>query len=337
MSGTDETTIGQIRQRTEEEELRQRLKSTVGGYSKSSVMEYLAEIRKQQQTSYETFNQNMQALLEEKENLKADNEKLLMQVAQAKAEFQKTAELKKQQTQVRQEPAAGNIVYLNGGSKTDAMSESPQTGEPEEEDETLALKAELSEKDSELEKLRQELKSQKELLAYEKMETKKQRDLAEELSDAYDQMRNELDSFKETYSEAAFTELQDRIELLDARVKKQEELICKLENLSKEKDEKLKDLSQEAGTMMENMELMASSLDDMTVQNEKLLAANNAMAKAYEDANRKTAKFINEISEVRQILGRTLEEAVENLTSAGKLPEQAGENDKNADSRSSIA
>jgi hypothetical protein len=106
MSGTDETTIGQIRQRTEEEELRQRLKSTVGGYSKSSVMEYLAEIRKQQQTSYETFNQNMQALLEEKENLKADNEKLLMQVAQAKAEFQKTAELKKQQTQVRQEPAA---------------------------------------------------------------------------------------------------------------------------------------------------------------------------------------------------------------------------------------
>jgi hypothetical protein len=89
-------------------------------------------------------------------------------------------------------------------------------------------------------------------------------------------------------------------------VKKQEELICKLENLSKEKDEKLKDLSQEAGTMMENMELMASSLDDMTVQNEKLLAANNAMAKAYEDANRKTAKFINEISEVRQILGRTL-------------------------------
>ncbi len=89
-------------------------------------------------------------------------------------------------------------------------------------------------------------------------------------------------------------------------MKKQEELICKLENLSKEKDEKLKDLSQEAGTMMENMELMASSLDDMTVQNEKLLAANNAMAKAYEDANRKTAKFINEISEVRQILGRTL-------------------------------
>jgi hypothetical protein len=72
------------------------------------------------------------------------------------------------------------------------MSESPQTGEPEEEDETLALKAELSEKDSELEKLRQELKSQKELLAYEKMETKKQRDLAEDLSDAYDQMRNEL-------------------------------------------------------------------------------------------------------------------------------------------------
>ncbi len=45
----DENLLGMIRKRTEEEELKQHLKATVGGYSKSSVMEYLAELRQRQQ------------------------------------------------------------------------------------------------------------------------------------------------------------------------------------------------------------------------------------------------------------------------------------------------
>ena len=63
---TEDNLIGMLRQRTEEEELKQHLKTTVGGFTKSSVMEYLAEFRKREKYSSETFNQNMQTLLGKK-------------------------------------------------------------------------------------------------------------------------------------------------------------------------------------------------------------------------------------------------------------------------------
>ena len=66
--------VEMIREKTEEENLDQILKSNMGGYTKKSVREYLAQVKRQQQTMAENFRKDLQSMLEEKEALQQDLE-----------------------------------------------------------------------------------------------------------------------------------------------------------------------------------------------------------------------------------------------------------------------
>ncbi|MEL4106861.1 hypothetical protein AAFA46_08515 [Oscillospiraceae bacterium WX1] len=356
-----ENLLGMLRQRTEEEELKQYLKTTVGGYTKSSVMEYLSELRQRQQSSSETFNENMQSLLEEKENLKTENEKLLMQIAQAKADFLRLAEAKKQQEKLKADTVNDNIVYLKSSipaSETSSMN--PQTvinalenktetqkyeiseKEINLENEIEALKNEISDKVSELENSRQEIIKQNELLALERLEAKKQRERISELSAVSQALGEELCCLKEKYSEDTLEKLNEQIADLTASVEQQDEMILHLKNQTADKDNKIKTLLDENVTMMKSLELMSNSLDVMSIQNEKLLTANNALAQAFEDESKKVVKLINDISEEtveKLILERKLEETISHLSLAENSTCQSDKNEKpkEADSQSSIA
>ena len=375
----DVNLLGMIRKRTEEEELKQHLKATVGGYSKSSVMEYLAELRQRQQCTNETFNQNLQSLLEEKENLKSENEKLLMQIAQAKADFLRLAEAKKQQGENKVDAAHGteeakkqqeqdkpgsandNIVYLKSNAKSTessgttlkATDRAPENGrgvqnreisekEAEWKKEIDVLKNMIFERDAELEKSKLEVKEQKELLALEELEAEKQRELASELSVAAEELQGELQYLKERFSEEKFTALNEQISELTVGVAQRDEVILQLNNQTADQDGRIKYLLDENVTMMKSMECMSNSLDDMAVQNEKLLMANNALAQAFEDESKKVVKLINDISEEtveKLILERKLEEAFNHSSSEESGTSQSDENEtsKDADSKSSIA
>jgi len=52
-----------LRSKTEENDLKQVLKTSMGGYTKQSVSDYLAILRKNQQSMAETFYENQQLLL----------------------------------------------------------------------------------------------------------------------------------------------------------------------------------------------------------------------------------------------------------------------------------
>ena len=375
----EENVLGMIRQRTEEEELKQHLRATVGGYTKSSVMEYLNELRQRQQSSNETFNQNLQGLLEEKENLKSENEKLLMQIAQAKADFLRLAESKKQQEQSKaragydnEEPknlqeqsapesASHKIVYLKSntpaaedvGMAPRAQNDAPEdefdarenvTAEKEVErkKEIEVLENMISERDTELERSKRELNEQQELLALEKLETKKQRDLAAERAEAAEELQEELRSIKERFSEEKLAALNAQIAELTAGVRQQDEVISQLNKQAADKDAKIKNLLDENVTMMKSMERMSSSLDDMAIQNEKLLTANNALAQAFEDESKKVVRLINDISEEtveKLILERKLEEAANHSSAEESSARQSDKDEKpkNEKSESSIA
>jgi murein L,D-transpeptidase YcbB/YkuD len=84
--------VGMLRQRTVEEDLKLNLKTTMGGYTKKSVTEYMNQLREQQLKYAETFNRNMQTILEEKEALKKENEQLLLKITKAEADYQALAE-----------------------------------------------------------------------------------------------------------------------------------------------------------------------------------------------------------------------------------------------------
>lgn len=356
---TEENLFGLLRQRTETEELKQHLKTTVGGYTKNSVMEYLTELRKRQQSSSETFNQNMQILLEEKENLKTENEKLLMQISQAKADFLRLAESRKlqehskteatsdnkdvkiQQAYSNPETANDNIVYLQSTVQAAATEDTnPQTTYSVLENENEALKSDISEKQAELDKARNEIKEQKELLESEMLEARKQRELISELSSASKELENELQYLKEKFSEDVLEKLNDQIAELTASVCQQEILITQLKGEAEDKDNSIKTLLDENITMMKSMELMSKSLDHMAIQNEKLITANNALGQAYEEENKKVVKLINEISEEtveKLILERKLEELMGSLSSYDLSKSDTSDASKAAESKTSIA
>lgn len=81
-----------LRSKTEETDMNQYLKKTLGGYTKSSVLEYLGILRKQQQAMSDTFSRNQQLLFEEKESLKKDNEALKLRLMQIEAENKNLSE-----------------------------------------------------------------------------------------------------------------------------------------------------------------------------------------------------------------------------------------------------
>lgn len=354
---SDRNFLDMLRQRTEEEELKQYLKTTVGGYTKNSVMEYLSELRKRQQSSSETFNLNMQTLLEEKENLKSENEKLLMQIAQAKTDFLRLAESRKQQQEAgKAEPTNDNIVYLKNTvptPETSSMHPHVNTLEIETEkqnfdemeaelkNEIAVLKKEISEKDAELEKSKQDISEQKEHLAFEKLESKKQRDLVSELAAAGEELQEELQYMKERFSEDKLQKLNEYIAELTGSLEQQGDIISQLKAQAADKDNKIKTLFDENVAMMKNMELMSNSLDVMTVQNEKLLTANTALAQAFEDENKKVVKLINKISEEtveKLILERKLEETAKNSSPEINANQSAkNEAPEGAESKISIA
>ena len=84
----DNNHLNVLRQRTVEEDLNQHLKSAMGGYTKKSVTEYINLLHEQQQKYAETFNNNMQSLLGEKESLKKENDRLVEQRSQLKSDYQ---------------------------------------------------------------------------------------------------------------------------------------------------------------------------------------------------------------------------------------------------------
>lgn len=340
---SDDNILGMIRQRTEEEELKQHLKATVGGYSKSSVMGYLAELRQRQQSSCETFNQNMQVLLEEKENLKIENEKLLMQIAQTKGDFLRLAESKKQQEQIKVGATKDNIIYLKScHPATSASYIAPQTSNNALENEIAVLKNEISKKDTELKKLIQEIDEQKELLALEKHETNKQRDLASEFSATAKTLREELKYIKDTFSEEKFAALNEQIAELTASVQEQDKIISQLNNQAANSNSKIKELLDDNEAMVQSMIILSDSLDVLTIQNEKRLAANKALAQAYEDESKRVVKLINDISEdsvETSILAQKLKDTINHSLSSEIDVSQISDHEasRNSDSKTSIA
>lgn len=78
-----------LREKTEEADLNTFLKTTVGGYTKKSVLDYLAFIKKQQQDLREAFSSELQRIQGEKEELLRENDSLEADLNEAMERIQK--------------------------------------------------------------------------------------------------------------------------------------------------------------------------------------------------------------------------------------------------------
>ena len=79
--------VENLREKTEEVDLDQILKSSMGGYTKKSVRDYLAQVKRHQQNTAEVFRQNLQSVLTEKEELQTELSVLRARAEKAEADY----------------------------------------------------------------------------------------------------------------------------------------------------------------------------------------------------------------------------------------------------------
>lgn len=307
-----ENLVGMLREKTEEADLQQYLKSTFGGYTKKSVQKYIALLRKQQQATADTFNHNLQSLLEEKESLKGSNEKLTLRLSKVESQYQNLSESMLTYDLENKEISMQDIISLKG--KTTALEDEGKKKDSkirELEKEIERQQYAMQQKNKELQKSEQEMQIQKELLLTEKRETGRQRDLVSQLSGTVEEYQSELNYLKEIVSEGKTAELNQRINELLANIATQEKIIAHKNNELEENRNNIQTLHDENDSLNQNIQSLSATIEKVIDQNAKMAALNKALSAKLAETNQQVVSLIREKSDV----------LVEKLTLSRKLDE----------------
>ena len=288
-----------LREKTGETDLKQCLKSTLGGFSKRSVMNYLTLLRAQQQATAETFDQNIKSLLAEKEKLKSENEELRAKHLKLDTEYKNLSESILQHD------------FENGGYKPQDIANFKGTIEALENEagklnkkiaELAGANEELKEtiRGSEAEQKQswREAEAQKALYLTEKNESKKLRDKILELLAVIEVQQSEIKRIKNDVSEKRIMELTANVNELMAEINAQTEIIESCNENIFSKEQEITILTEQNESLRRNISSISSALENTTEQNEKLLFINKSLSDSLKEEYRKAIETINVKSDV---------------------------------------
>lgn len=291
--------VEMLREKTEESNLNKYLKKTMGGYTKKSVIDYLNILRKQLQSSQETFSKNLEDLFIEKENLKKDNESLTIRYNKLYAEYEKLTEsLKSINTDIDEKDAsAEDFVIL----KSNIVRLEEESKKWDREKYALERKIEqqqtsIDELVKELELSKQETKTKCELLKAERVESNKQREIVADLSCLLEAEKDEVEFLKKKLTEENFAKLNHHISQLTEELKNSTEAIEKLNAESLLKDNTINTLKAEIEMLKENLNDLTKTNNDLNLQNSKLILVNENLTYKLEDEYKKSILLIKEKS-----------------------------------------
>lgn len=297
MKDSDKNIVGMLRDKTEEYDLNSILKSSFGGYTKKSVHEYLALLRKQQQTSQETFSRNLQDLFEEKEKIKKNNETLLARYNKLSAEYDNLSESIKNIRLEATEFSAKDVVMLK--NRVVSLEEEVKIANRDKKNldkEAEHLNNEINNLHIKLEHSMQETEAQKVMLKAERAETKKQRDTVADLSRMLEEEKNEIKYLKGTMTDGKYADLNSKIGELSTQIVAMTDVVKKL-NLDNELKEKTVDsLNDEIAMLKQKLTMLQKSLGESNTQNDKLLVANEALKQKLQEEYKKSINLINDNS-----------------------------------------
>jgi chromosome segregation ATPase len=308
-----------LREKTEEADMEQYLKRTIGGYTKQSFLKYLAVFRKQQMDTVETFNQNLQALYDEKKSMQGTMEQLRAKCTKAETELKNLSEsittFKLEDNACSAEDIVAmksKISAYEGGLKKANVICMDLKRQNERLNEIIA------EKNQEVEQAKQETQIQKEQVLTERAETKKQRDLVLELSGSVEEFREQIQYLKGIAAEEKTVELKARIDELIANNTKFEEIIAQRNVELAEKEKAIELLQQENKSIKQNNGYLSKTIEELSVQNEKYTLSNKEIAAKLAEAHQSTIQLITEKSEItveKLIYTRKLEQAQQKISS----------------------
>ena len=243
-----------FRGKTQEADLKQYLKSTLGGYTKKSVQEYLNVLHHQQQLSQETFSRNLQVLFEEKESIRKNNESLLAQYNRISAEYDNLAESFKCIKIDNSEFSTQDIISL----KANVAEFEEKVKITNREKDSLEKKIIQQDKDKDdltlkLEQSMKETEAQRQMLKSEKLESKKLRDIIADLYSLLEDEKNEIRYLKNVMSEGNISQLSFKVNELTEQLSSQTDVIEKLNSENMLKSETIETLNNEIALLKLNI------------------------------------------------------------------------------------
>lgn len=301
----DENVVN-IEETTEEDNIDKLLKSSVGGYTKKSVMEYIEALKKQYFNSGNSLNENLQTLVDENEKLKEnlaklenDNKLLTDKVVLGAVESY--------------DSKTGDIASYK------AMIKALQQDVKELENklfkstiENNSLMEGLKEKEKELLQKEHELQLLQEIIAEEKKETESKEEKSSDLSATICKLNEELLYYKEIVSTGKVSELNIRIDELAAMVEAQNAIVEKRSQEIQTKGIALETLTTQNDVLNKTVNTLTQNIDGLMVQNEKLSAFNKTITQKLEEVQKGIVDEIAEKTDIyieKQILARKLDEA----------------------------
>ncbi len=308
--------VEMLRTKTEEADMNSYLKSSFGGYTKKSVLDYLAILRRQHQTMVENFNRDLQAILEEKESIKKTNNALQTKLNKIESEYKNLSEVMLATRSDGPAVTAQDIPALIGMAaalEEELKKLKNEYSQLERKNEQLEnTDRNLTQK---LEQANKETAAQKEMLAAEKLESKKQRDLVAELSSLLESERDETKYWKSLQHDEQITELNAKVADLTNQLGIQTELIARQNSDIAMKEETIDNLNAVADNLNNTVASLTESFRNTGLQNEKLILANKALREHLEEEYKKTITLIQEKSDAN--LGKTI--ALKKLSAAEGL------------------
>ena len=305
--------IGRLREKTEEADLEQYLQKTYRGYTKRSVLDYLAILHKRQQDTERTFNQNLQTLLDEKDTLTKNNDELRGLLTKAEADYRNLT-VKLQNIEINDDELSPDdfIALQNSISAKDAEIKELNYAIEKKDTELARLKEGSAGQKSQLEQARQETKLHIDMLLKEKDESAKQSETISGLSRQIEDLQSENAYLKGIVSEGNVAELNETINKLTASMNISQELVDSLRAELDSRDKQIALLSKQNAVNGQSIEKLTKTLSEINQQNEKIRTSNQSLGSELQSQYDKLLKQLQEKSDLlveKAILQRKLDDA----------------------------
>ena len=289
-----------LRDKTDEADLDQILKSQMGGYTKKSVQDYLAQLKRQQQRSTESFNRDMQTLLEEKESLQAENAQLKNRLTKVVTDYKmltdQVAAVKAGDTHVTME----DVIQLRGHvrilekEKQEALSKIKQAEKSAEQKQHI-----IGDKNRLIDQLKQESIMYQEMLSHARSEKETLQKTVTEQSTQIDQLQGEVHFLKAIVSDGNVSQLNGRIDELTGDVEKLNSELAVRNREAQNYIKQIETLTQQGNVNRTVNDELKGSLDNALMQNEKMEAENTLLHKELERSMKDNLEMMRAQSDLR--------------------------------------
>lgn len=296
-TNSDASIVEALRTKVGETDIKQYLKSTLGGYTKSSVLDYLNLLRKQQLSTQGTFVRNQQLLFDEKENLRKANDALKAKLTRAENNYSELSDSIKVHEIGNSELTAADISALKS-----KISELEDELNKSVSDKKL-LEKQLEHRKSSCDDLAQKLESSereklslKELIKAEVQKEKELGSVISKLSGTVAERDEEIGFLSSLVSEGRVAELTSKVRELMEQLAMQGEMLFTFNSENSLKQQTIEALEGENETLKARVAELSRNSEELSRQSIKHLAACKALTEQLESEYKRSISLIKERS-----------------------------------------